>query len=59
VEIALFAIGLVVGFAWGRYALNPRRTLRRITNGGYLFKPLIFGCILGGILVLIYNLVTQ
>jgi len=59
VEIFLFVLGLAVGFAWGRYALNPRRALRRITLGAYFLKPLLMGIVLGGILVVGYSLITQ
>ena len=58
-EIFIFIVGLVAGFALGRYWLNPRRTLRRITNGGYLFKPLLMGVGLGFILVFLYSLVAN
>jgi hypothetical protein len=57
-EIFLFIVGLVGGFALGRYRLNPRRTLRRITNGAYVFRPLLMGAALGLVLVFLYSLVT-
>ncbi|MCG3774484.1 MAG: hypothetical protein JW395_1307 [Nitrospira sp.] len=49
-EIILFIIGFVIGFTFIRYALNPRRTLKRISNGAYLFKPILAGIVLGFIL---------
>jgi|AntAceMinimDraft_6_1070360.scaffolds.fasta_scaffold360129_1 hypothetical protein len=58
-DIFLFVLGLIVGFTWGRYALNPRRSLRRITNGAYVLKPLLMGIVLGGVLVVGYSLLTQ
>jgi hypothetical protein len=58
VDILLFILGLVVGFGLGRYLLNPRRTMRRITNGAYLFQPLLMGVGLGVVLVFLYSLVA-
>ncbi len=35
-EVIIFLIGLIAGFAWGRYALNPRRTHQSMPTIGRL-----------------------
>ena len=57
-EVFLFTAGLVGGFAVGRFLLNPRRSMRRITNGAYFLKPLLMGVALGLVLAFLYSLVA-
>ena len=57
-EVFLFTAGLVGGFGVGRFLLNPRRSMRRITNGAYFFTPLLMGVALGLVLAFLYSLVA-